>query len=134
MSYVYPPMPLLANLWYEEGDLPPTHPADEIVRCSISPIRPEDYFRQTQVASPAPGTHIIRTAPNPNIGDRWDPPSPTSVDFGSVFEVPIGSGHFYWVLWYHEVGAGFPNHHARIYALRTASLFRPFEPIFRGWI
>jgi hypothetical protein len=36
----------------------------------------------------------------------------------TLFEIPFGSGHYYAAVWSHEVGAGFPNHHARIYAAR----------------
>ncbi len=133
-SYAYPQMPLEANVWYAVNGLPIPPVADDIIPCSISPVRPEDYFQATGIAGVVLATHIIRCPANPRIGDSILAQEGGTLFPCSVFEFPRGSKHFYACAWYHEIGAGFPNFHARIYAARIFAQPPAGVPAFVGWV
>ena len=98
-------------------------------------MRPEDFFRATvPFLGPMFASHIIRTAPDDRYCENCQFNEPTNIVPGSAFEVPWGSGHLYISIWAHQVGAGFPNHHARIYVARWLDVPSTQPPLFRGWI
>lgn len=132
--YTMPAMPLDALVWYEADEAPPLGSADTIVACSLSPVQPADYFRASGLFNTAQPTHIIRCLADPEMGDSILAGSGGVLFPCTVYEVPAGSGHFYAAAWYHEVGAGFPNHHARVYVSRCWKEPLPGSPVFRGWI
>jgi hypothetical protein len=132
--YDYPPMPIEAVVFLDADQLPPTDAVAELLKCSISPIKPEDFLRGTEALSAYPVSHIIRTAPNPRIRDNLDFGSPQSVFPCAVFEYPPDSGRYYVTMWYHEVGVGFSNHHARVYVTRMAADVNGQRPGYSGWV
>lgn len=133
-DYIYPQMPLEARTWYAVNGLPVPPVSDDLIPCSLSPVRPEDYFQTTGIAGVSLATHIIRCPVNPNIGDSILAQEGGTLFPCTVFEVPPGSNHLYACVWYHEVGAGFPNHHARIYVSRIFMAPPAGAAAFRGWI
>ena len=132
--YSYPPMPLDVAVWWSASSLPPAGPPDEVVKASISPVRPEDHFRANRITTDSPGTHIIRTAANPHLGDNLVSDGIVPGQPFTLFEYPINSGHFYMAVWAHQVGTGFENWHARVYALRVSSATPPDRPLYVGWV
>jgi len=132
--YEMPEFPLDANVWYNLSSTPPARGADALTSCSLSPVRPEDYFRASAPFETAQPTHIIRCLPDGNMGDSILAGSGGVLFPCTVFEIPEGSEHFYAAVWYHEVGAGFSNHHARIYAARCWQEPLPGQAAFQGWI
>lgn len=132
-NYAYPEMPVRAVVTYRADTIPPSSGGDDQVFISLSPVRPEDWIRATSPQAQLPVTHIIRTAPDRNVGDNYEPGAPGALFPCTVYEVPESSGHYYVVLWYHEVGLGFPNHHARIYVCRLADPAFGELPIYVGW-
>jgi len=133
-KYTYPEMPLEGRVWFAADQVPPAVDSDVTVWLSLSPVRPEDFFRATPTRAVAAATHIIRTAPDSRFGDNWVADTPNFLLPATVFEVDPFSEHFYVAIWAHEVGAGFANHHARIYAVRTRIAPYATLPIFEGWI
>jgi hypothetical protein len=127
-------MPLLANVWYEQGEVEPSMEPDAQVACSLSPIRPEELLQGTAGGGQAETTHIIRTASGQPITDNYYPRGNGSLFPCTVWEFPQDSAHFYVTVWAHVVGRGFPNEHARVYVTRWR--FEPTggPPLFTGWV
>jgi len=135
-NYTYPDMPLLMRVWYTVEEPPPTGPPDaSAVPCSLSPMTPADFFGfyQTSQAWP-PGTHIIRTPIDRQFSDNMLIQAIGRIWPCSMFEIPSESGHMYVCGWSHEVGAGFPNHHQRVFCWRWVASNPGNPPYFRGWI
>ena len=124
------------RVWHRAPGPPPLGPADrDDVPCSLSPTSPEvqaanfvntDHYH--------PWTHIIRTAVDPAICDNYLRGDETTLWPISMFEIPQDSGHYYICLWAHQVGAGFPNWHARIYVCRYNLGHLADLPWFTGYI
>lgn len=135
LTYSYPQMPLLADIWYETDNIPPAGEPDRTgVHCSLSPLRPNEFF----LADSFPGSlfplHIIRTAADPGFCDNYIPPAPGSLFPTTLFEIPPGSEHWYISMFAHVVGAGFDNEHARVFVARVPNDTPLRYPLFRGWI
>jgi hypothetical protein len=135
MPYAPPQLPLRAYVWYEVDDEPAGIPPDATLDISLSPIRPEDFLRGTTIATPVPVTHIIRALANNLFRDNLYPGHPPLVWPCTLFECPLDSGHYYATLWAHQVGAGFPNWHSRIYAARIHQIgYDGTPPRFIGYV
>jgi len=132
--YTMPTFPLLANVWFTfNGPLPPADLPVE-VDVSLSPIAPQQYYQILDGVIEARPTHIIRMLPDSRLGDSHTPNEPSNPFPCSLFEVPPGSGHYYAAVWAHQVGAGFPNHHARIFVQRRSAETDAELATYTGWI
>lgn len=132
--YTYPEMPIEAAVWYLSDAMIPPGPPDAFVQVSLSPIRPEDYFRGVRTPGELPATHIIRTAVHELIGDNWNGDPEQHVLPATIFQIPNGEERYYVTLWAHQVGAGFHNWHSRIYAARIPLPWGGPAPLYQGWI
>jgi hypothetical protein len=135
-TYTYPEMPLFADVWHRAASGDTTEPPDrEDVPCSCSPLKPQEFMTGWLTTGHYHAlTHIIRTAVDPAMIDnylRGDEPGPFPA---TLLEIPAGSGHRYYCVHYHVVGAGFSNEHARIYAARWNLGLLEEQPWFVGWI
>lgn len=132
--YTIPEMPLEAWVWFSHPGGTPVPPADETAMVSLSPCRPEDYYRGVQQPTILQATHIIRALADPRYTDMFDPQVAVAIFPCTCFEIPPGSKHYYIAMWAHQVGAGFPNHHARIYVARGETMLLGEQRPFIGYI
>ena len=132
--YTYPEMPLTVNVWFLAPAVPPGPGGEAQISASISPVRPEDWFRAKQFPNSLQPTHIIRCPPDDRFTDNLLPDQPNLLFPATVLEYPIGSDHYYVVLFAHQVGAGFPNWHSRLFAARYPLTTDPPLPLFQGWV
>jgi hypothetical protein len=132
--YTMPSFPLTAGVWYDADNVLP--PAGLYVesKVSLSPLKPGEWAALTWHFAELTPTHIIRSLPDPRYRDSTQMISPSTGFPTTIFEVPVGSQHWYAAVWSHEVGAGFPNHHARVFVARHTASDVNGTRTFIGWI
>lgn len=125
MSFDRPPdFPILVNVWIESETIPPFTPVDYTSPASVSPL-PAGTWIEAAIGVRSDATDIIRMPKDTLLTDNFSQRRGSSIFPASVIEAPAGSMNYYWVLWTHIVGRGFPNEFRRAYCFR-------FDPNFYG--
>lgn len=123
MSFDRPPdFPILANVWIETTSIPPFAPIDYATLASVSPLPAGTWITATSGVR-IYATDIIRMPKDRLLTDNFSQRRGSSIFPASLIEAPADSMNYYWVLWTHIVGRGFPNEFRRAYCFRVAPNF-----------
>jgi len=134
-TYTLPSFPVVANVWYAGGALPPGDPEDAQIHVSLAPLPFNVMAGPDFSVSPLwMPTHIMRTATNYLLQDGFSLIGLADVTLGSIIEVPADSGCFYRVTFASIVGYGYANMHSRAYVQRHANEDVAPPPPYVGYV